>query len=707
MKDKSKWLYVFLPHSLIILTAILCYSNSFNVPFHYDDRKVILSDYKLRDLHNLYDIVFSNPTRGLSSLSFALNYYINRFNPFGYHLVNLFFHIINGILVYLISYNLIFKTHKVSFLASLFFVAHPINVESVTYISSRSGVMSTTFFLLSMIFFIKFLKYSRSVVPSRGKLFFSYLASIIFFLLSIGSKETGATLPFILILYESCFSTTRRNRPLGLLLTGSLPAGRQVKTRFYFPFFVIIGALMVLRRYFYGTLGNPTFNRNYYVNILTQINVSTEYIRLLFFPINLNIDHDFPLTTGINFKTLLSLVTILLIFYLAFKFFKTFKEISFSILWFFIALSPTSIIPLEDVLSERWLYLPSVGFSIFLSLFIYKILMGTSRLSKILIVITPALIVLCFSLATYYRNHVWQDGLTLWSDAVKKSPEKARPHNNLGAEYLDIDKTENGFVEFKKAVMLEPGYIDANLNLGAVYGKKWNFDKAFFYTKRALALDPKNHIAFNNLGNIYEATGKGNLAVEAYKKAIKIMPDYGSAHFNLGITFRDLKMPAEAEREFKKAIELDPEIAGNHIELGLLYIEAGRTQPAFNEFKKALELDSKNAGVLNNLGIIYGMNKNYEDAEQMFKKALKAVPSHINAGINLAQIYIQISEYDNAIVVLKNTLKFAPDFYEIYNMLGKAYQLKGAKDEAIKNFKTSLRLNPEDKKAELALKELE
>src|SRR4030067_121566 len=157
---------------LIAALAIACYSNSIKGPFHYDDRKLILTNFQLRDLHNLYEIVFSNPTRGISNLSFALNYWLDEFNPVGYHLVNLFFHALNGILVYLIFKTIFPHASLIPLFSSLIFVSHPVNVESVTYISSRAGVMSTTFFMLSFYLFIKF---RYSVLNFKKKYLFYFL----------------------------------------------------------------------------------------------------------------------------------------------------------------------------------------------------------------------------------------------------------------------------------------------------------------------------------------------------------------------------------------------------------------------------------------------------------------------------------------------------------------------------------------------------
>ena len=773
MENKGN-LFSAIPVILIIVLAIACYSNSIKGPFHYDDRKLILTNFQLRDVHNLYDIIFSNPTRGISNLSFALNYWLDEFNPFGYHLVNLFFHALNGILVYLIFKIIFSKVPLIPLFSSLVFVSHPVNVESVTYISSRAGVMSTTFFMLSFYFFIKF----RNSAFSFNKKILFYSLMLFCYILSVGSKEIGVTLPVVLILYE-CFFPSDNAQTLSKKDT--------LKNKIYYlPFLVIIITAFFVRYYTIGSFLNPTFKRDLYINVLTQINVTIGYIKLFFIPMNLNIDRDFPLTTGFDFNTLLSSGIILFILYSAFICFKKHRAISFSILWFFITLSPTSVIPLEDVMSERWLYLPSIGFSGVLSIYLYRIF-GRGRplcrpsswadryvrpysfyaLSKsnspsppsclpsgkvikggkggflnsnVSGTIALTLVIICFAVLTYQRNLIWNSGLTLWQDAVKKSPQKARPYNNLGVEYMIIGKEKDAFIQFEKALKINPYFFDANSNIATVYGNMGNKEEAYNYLKRSLMLNPQNQIAHNNLGNLYKAQGKIDLAIAEYKKSMELNPDYGDPYYNLGIVYHSLNRYEESEIEYKKAIKLDPNLPSPHIELGLLFLDTNRSDLALQEFRKALELDPNNLHAHNNLGILSGMEGRYDDAEEEFEKVLKIDPSYITATINLGiiyfktgrlekaletlkyalkinpndqsiyyylgQIYFSKSQFDDAIAQFRNLLNLDPNSCAAYNCIGKVYQMKGLKKEAIKSFEECLKRDPHDKEAQEALKEL-
>ena len=207
------------PIIIIFAVSFAVYSNTFKSPFHYDDEKVIQKNEDIRDIRDLRRIFASNSSRPVLILSFALNYWYGQLDPFSYHMVNIFLHSLNGVLIFLILSFIFPGNLFYSLFPSILFVSHPINTESVTYISSRSGVLCATFYLLSMLYFIKFLKAKGSAGNSVLLLnkfrtgaspvpTLFYFLSIISFILAIGTKEVGITLPFILILYEFCFFTS-------------------------------------------------------------------------------------------------------------------------------------------------------------------------------------------------------------------------------------------------------------------------------------------------------------------------------------------------------------------------------------------------------------------------------------------------------------------------------------------------------------------
>jgi protein O-mannosyl-transferase len=365
---------------LIVGVALLAYSNTFQVPFQFDDRPNITQNPNVQMKVFSWDLIerlikntYKESIRVFSYFTFALNYYFGGFNVFGYHLVNFLVHIASGIFLYaflLLTFNLPSLKekygpidYKVALFTSLIFISHPIQTQSVTYIVQRMASMAGMFYLLAMVLYIK----GRL---STGTARFCYFGgTALSYLLGIFSKENVAILPLFIALYEFYFF---QNLDLG-------PRGKKVV-------FWLVGVLFIL-----GTIGLILWGQRYYNDIvegykireftmservLTQFRIVLYYVTLLIYPhpSRLNLDYDFPIS-----KTILdpptTLISLLIIAGLIGYSLWTAKKrpmISFCILWYFGNLViESSIFPLEMVYEHR-LYLPAVGPFVLFSLFVVR-----------------------------------------------------------------------------------------------------------------------------------------------------------------------------------------------------------------------------------------------------------------------------------------------------------------------------------------------
>jgi len=285
---------------LLLLTflATIIYSNTFSVPFHFDDTPNILENPQIKDLKNFLD--FSG-NRYVGYLSFALNYHFGGLHVFGYHLVNLLIHIINGFLVYflvlllfktsrrqktLADPNILSTTHDsqiaaapwIALAAALLFVAHPIQTQAVTYIVQRFASLVTLFYLFTVVCYLKW----RLASPETRSRFLWYWMALLFTVLAMKTKENSFTLPFMILLVEVVFfrSFTRR-RWVALI-----------------PFLLTLLIIPVSRGDALGEAegfarDTTAISRSDY--LFTQFRVIVTYIRLLFLPIRQNLDYDYPI----------------------------------------------------------------------------------------------------------------------------------------------------------------------------------------------------------------------------------------------------------------------------------------------------------------------------------------------------------------------------------------------------------------------------
>ncbi len=393
---------------LIFAVAFIIYSNSFDASFHFDDQHAIVENYTIHrfDLKN----IFTYSGRPVLDFTFALNYYFGRLDVFGYHLVNLLLHISNGVMLYFIlqntiismsngqgsgnektdsPYYVLYDNFRVPLYASLIFIAHPIQTESVTYIVSRSEVLASFFYLLAIFLFIHAYKQGpcccakkeegaegsakgpvQSAVSSR-----LYCAgAIVSSCLGMGTKQIAITLPVMILLYDYYF------------IAGG--DRRSVLSRYGFHLAMFSTISVVLYRSFSGILEFVSFDYSKGIPMpikeaktitsfqyfLTQLHVIPYYIKLLFVPTNLNLDYDWPLTGSIDLLTVFFFLLLSGILVAGIMIFRRSRLISFGILWFFITLSVTSsFLVIHDFIFEHRLYLPSVGFAIIIAVLISRI----------------------------------------------------------------------------------------------------------------------------------------------------------------------------------------------------------------------------------------------------------------------------------------------------------------------------------------------
>jgi Tfp pilus assembly protein PilF len=668
------------PLLLIVLIGLIAYSNTFDVPFNFDDLEQIKKNPQIQSLNNfassLKDNGFSLNRRFIGYLTFALNYHFGGLNVAGYHAVNLTIHITNAILVYFLVI-LTFKTpyftpkrqaiagkgkkknrkkdpisnpvrptkaqkqdydvqpaipeKKVALIAmfsALLFVSHPIQTQAVTYIVQRFTSLTAFFYLLSLVFYIKaglagqWGRGKEDSPGAKGKMHANlpltmtyYILSLISTVLAMHTKEISFTLPIVIICYEFFFFKTPWKKKLLFLLPiiltlSIIPLSIMDSEK---PLGDILSDLSEKTRV------QTKISRGDY--LLTQIRVITTYIGLLFFPVNQNLDYDYPIyhsffspSIFFSFLFLLALFgSAIFLFYLSRMQIITQESlrthtplplahclISFGILWFFIALSiESSIIPIADVIFEHRVYLPSVGAFIAITTSIFFLTdKFKSKWEKIERVVIPAffVIILILSGATFARNMVWQDEVTLWEDVIKKSPEKSRGYNDLGYFTLEKGLIDKAIGYFQVALRLRYNNADAHNNLAvASYNKGW-IDRAIIHFQIALRLSKlKADIAsaHHNLGIAYSQKGMLDDALRELEAALKIDPNNPEIYNDIGVTYKKKGFIDKAIKYYLDALNLNADYAMAHLNLGGAYVLKGLNDKAKEHFTKARRLNTK------------------------------------------------------------------------------------------------------------------
>ena len=477
---------------LVGIVALLSYCNSFSVPFVFDDRVTIVDDDSIKDIGKIWQVFLSDSAgeiRPLVSLSFALNYFWGGLNVFSYHVVNLLIHILNGMFVYLIVGQLLklspleesaisCSSPLIALLVALLFVSHPVQTEAVTYVWGRSDLLCAFFYLLTFLLFGK-ARSAREHIPEtkkkkelsrrqvdKGRLY--YYGAVSAFALGLGTKAVILSLPFLLVVFDYCFAARGENKHWWKNILKQ-----------HSPFFALAGVRLYLHYSFqkpdmiYALRDNLLWSErpDFVSNLLTQGYVLVHYLKLVMFPVGLNIDHDIPVVRPLlDGSALIGLGALVGLVGLAFFLRRRSVVASFGVVWFLLTLSFYFLFPLPDLLVERRLYLPSLGIFtcvVLLSQLLAQHLTVAWRSVRwaMLCRFSPIALVLLLGVMTIQRNRVWNDPHALWSEAAIKASTKARPHSNLAIISLEQKNFERAAAEAQRALLIDPGAAEAHYSL--------------------------------------------------------------------------------------------------------------------------------------------------------------------------------------------------------------------------------------------------
>ena len=643
------------PIILIIVLGVIIYSNTFNSSFHFDDQVDIVKNSAIRDIGNVKIWWNDVPRRSVGMFTFVLNYHFHNLQVFGYHIVNIIIHIINALLVFwLINITLcspvmrdknINKNRKIlALLGGLIFISHPIQTQAVTYIVQRLASFATLFYILSLLFYAK-ARFCTKKDKLKYPLFFGSAISAI---LGMFTKEIVFTLPFVIILYEFCFITKEKIQidfrekkfVLKILLSAC---------------FIFIIPITYLNRVGFSNLFQeqlPDQGHLYTLNVsnylFTQFRVIVTYIRLLFLPINQNLDYDYPVYNSFfDFPVLASFLFLISLLFIAIYLFRKQPLISFGILYFFITLSvESSIIPIQNVIFEHRLYLPMFGFVVFFIALLYFIFWNRNQ--KIFLSIS-IFIIICNSTLTFTRNKVWENELTLWSDVVKKSPNKARPNNNLGFIYSEAGNYKKAKPLFEKALQTNPNYVKALNNRGGIFLIQKKYKKAIIDFSKSITQKPTTFFeAYHNRGLCYFKLNQYKKAKSDFDKAIKIDPYYSNAYFNRGNCFYVFKKLDSVIIDFTKAIKYNKNYYDAYFNRGLVYLEIKKYNKAISDFSNVLKIVPNFSDAYYNRGLVYFTIQNHDKAIFDFTKAIRIKSNYGEAFHNRAICYYHKNKYKNA-----------------------------------------------------------
>jgi len=465
---------------LIALASIGLYANTLGNAFLWDDKFLIVQNthiQSLRHLPSLFVSDFSAPSdvhgksgyhRPVTMLSYAADYAIWGMNPRGFHLTNVLVYALNALLVYASAF-LLLRDRLASALAGLIFAVHPIHTESIAWISGRTDLLCACFLLLA------FLSFARISCSTGWWQTAHRLASPLFLLVALWSKETAIVLPVLLIAYDGVFGPKTQPR-------------NWVKR--HASYWIVATLYLLSRVFILGSVG-PAMHRErtWYTAFLTSVKMFGLYLKHIFYPMPLNAELDMLLPKSLfEIPVLLSLLAGAALILVLLRTEKTSKPISFGILWFFATLLPVlQLIPLQERVAERFLYIPSIGFAVVLSVILsraYRLI--SPRWAKVLMVGGITMLMAMCAYAITNRNRDWKDEITLYSATIRDAPHAPRAHYNLGTIYLGRKQYDRAIPFLREATRLKPDYVEAFYNLACAHALKGEKEPAMQALRQAV-----------------------------------------------------------------------------------------------------------------------------------------------------------------------------------------------------------------------------
>lgn len=574
------------PALLAAVLTFLVYLPSLRYDFvSWDDGMYVLYNSHIRNMDlNFFKWAFTTTYLAnwhpLTFISYALDYRIGGLNPFIYHFENVVFHVINTFLVSVLTVRLVniiaLKGRKEAetgpkasktlsftapFVAALFFGLHPLHVESVTWVSERKDVLSTFFFLLSV---LAYLRYSTGPLAKKAS---NYIGALVFFILALMSKPMAISLPVVLLLldYYPIGKIVRLRQQLGEIKWVILE-------KIPFVALSVLSAMVTVWAQKRAGALVPSETIPLPPRLLIAAKTYVFYLYKTVLPVDLAPFYPYPGRIDLLkiefFGPLLFLLAVTLFSLLAVKRYRFFL-----VVWvaYLIILFP--VIGVVQVGSQsaadRYMYLPSLPLFIFAGIltgYLFDRMIkspGAEAASgyflKPKLAAAFALAVMLFSTLSYLtvkQEGIWKETITFWTHELKVFPDSYKAHLHRGQFYVLLGETGKAIEDYKMAMSLLPNAAEPYNEVGILYGGLGKYKEAFAAFDEAIKLEPAYDKAYNNRGYAHFQAGEFKKAVEDIKMAISLNPGNTGAYYNIASAYSELGETEQARIHIEIAEKL-------------------------------------------------------------------------------------------------------------------------------------------------------
>jgi protein O-mannosyl-transferase len=703
----------------LVMATLAVYWQVHSFEFvNYDDDYYVYQNRHVQSGLTIENIIWaftdgtqiSNYWIPLTWISHILDFQFYGMNAGGHHLSNLLFHIVNTLILFLVINRMTGYFWQSAFIAALF-ALHPLHVESVAWISERKDVLSTFFWLLTMLVYTHYAKR-----PGLSR----YFWVLLFFVLGLMAKPMLVTLPFVLLLMDYW--------PLGRLQLGQASSPDSIKFQKSsaslligekIPLFALT-AVISIAAYITQRKGGvvPGMGLDLIKTQTANALVSyVSYIGKMIWPSHLASYYphtgNLPIWQVVGAGTLLVSLSFFLV-----RWGRKYPYLPVGWFWYLGTLFPViGLVKISDfAMADRYTYVPLIGIFIIIACGATE-LVAKWRHAKIWLAASSTVVLAILMAMTWKQAGYWKNSITLFEHAQKVTINNYLTHTNLGVALYEEGRTEEAIDHYLEVLRMEPEYAKAHYNLGLALNKQGHTDKAIEQYLQALRIKPDYADAHYNLGNALAKQGRTEEAIGHYLEVLRINPDYEKAYNNLGLALDKQGRTEEAIENYLQALGIEPDYVKARYNLGLALFHKGDIKGAIDCFREVLQIDPNNTEALDRLnktlatfeeidreisyiqaklmlkpedsvlnyrlGNLYNMKGQLDKSETYYQKAVSLQPKFPEALYELAKLHIRRNEYDKALTLYQKLIFIWPDNPAVYYNVACLYAKQNKAEKSV------------------------
>ena len=647
---------------ILVVAVIVAYQPVWFAGFIWDDDDHVTANPTIIGPLGLTEIWTTSAARyyPLVLTTFWFEHALWDLNPLFYHLVNVLVQAASAVVLWRVLLSLRVPG---AWLGAAIWALHPVQVETVAWITELKNAQSGLFYLLSILCFVHGLRARQS--GDRSAALRNYALTLLFAALAMASKSSTVVLPLVLCLCAWWVEGRWQWRNL-------------IKIAPVFLMSLAAALLAMWSVQVYGDVHDPQWARSGPERLITCGYVVWFYLGKLLWPSPLIFIYPRWQIDASNGLAYLPLLAVILLFVVLW-----WKRESWGRPWFFaLAYFLAALLPVLGLVDHYFLRFSFVADHLQYLATMGPLALAGAGLVKFADVVLPGKtgmqtlacggLLLVLGSLSWERAWIFGNEQTLWTDTMAQNPNSWMVHSNLGKVLLEKGPVDQAIAHYETALELNPNFGRSHYDLGLAYLQNRQAGEAMDQFEKSVALDPNYAPVYNNIGKILLAQGQVDAAMDQFQRALALDPDFAAAHYNLGVVFDQKGQREEAVRQYQKTVVDDPQFAPAHNNLGIALAQRGLITGATEQFRMAVQSDPANAAAHTNLGNVLLHEGQTVEAIEEYQKALALDPTDAETHNNLGLVLFQLGHADAAIAQFEEAVRLKPDFAEAQKNLAQA-----------------------------------